>query len=576
MSESPTVTPDSAWIADESSSYSKRWQDLNSLVESGRSWSGNERNCCFLNLGNGGFANVSAVSGFDFSGDGRGLALTDWDRDGNLDIWITNRTAPRVQFLRNNSPTTGRFASMILIGNGESTNRDAIGARVELVLKNRSDASPRMARTLRAGEGFLSQGSKSLHFGLGERDSLERVIVRWPGGGVEEFNEIEAGNTYQLVQGSGSGTKLDAPTPELAKLPAPRGGALSAEGTSRLVPEYRLAVPPIAFESLEDKNKRLTLPQGKPVLLNLWASWCVPCLAELREFTEQADSIRAAGVEVVALSVDEDSDAAIKALSDLDFPFHTGHSEKPLVELLHLIYHQLYAKPQDLPVPTSFLIDGKQRLAVIYRGKVSAETLVADVKALASGKELSPDDSGQLGGQWAVEPSPIPLGDFAFELFSNNFPDEGIALVMDHKDSFSKRSPGYIRMIGKTATELLKRGDHAEAAGLFQEVIQLAPDDLMSLNNLAWILATSSDPAARNGASAVLHAERAATLTNFKSPHVLETLAAAYAEAGQFAEARATARRGLALAQAAKIAELVASLNRASSSYKANRPLRTH
>ena len=73
-------------MADEGTEYRKRWARLNSLVEAGNSWSGNERNYFFLNRGDGKFVDVSGASGFDFSGDGRGLALCDWDDNNNLNI----------------------------------------------------------------------------------------------------------------------------------------------------------------------------------------------------------------------------------------------------------------------------------------------------------------------------------------------------------------------------------------------------------------------------------------------------------------------------------------------------------
>jgi len=72
-----------------------------------------------------------------------------------------------------------------------------------------------------------------------------------------------------------------------------------------------------------------------------------------------------------------------------------------------------------------------------------------------------------------------------------------------------------------------------------------------SLNNLAWILAASSDPALRNGAEAVELAERACEITDYKEPLLVGTLAAAYAEAGRFPEAVSSAEMARALALAA-------------------------
>ena len=66
-------------------------RELGRMIVEGRSFSGNERNCVFLNTGEataakGRFANVSAVSGLDFPDDARAVALVDWDHDGDEDL----------------------------------------------------------------------------------------------------------------------------------------------------------------------------------------------------------------------------------------------------------------------------------------------------------------------------------------------------------------------------------------------------------------------------------------------------------------------------------------------------------
>src|SRR5262245_66393159 len=101
------------------------------MLREGRSWSGRERNCFFLNTGGTRFANVSAVSGFDFPDDARAAALSDWDGDGDLDVWVSNRNAPRLRLLRNGA-TGSHYIALRLVGDGATTHRDAIGARVEV------------------------------------------------------------------------------------------------------------------------------------------------------------------------------------------------------------------------------------------------------------------------------------------------------------------------------------------------------------------------------------------------------------------------------------------------------------
>ena len=175
-------------------SYDRAWSALNMMIREGRSFSGHERNCCFLNLGGASprFANVSSATGLDLLEDGRGLALCDWDWDGDLDLWLTNRTGPRVRFIRNDAAAAN--ASILFRLRGATCNRDAIGARLELHLGAEGD--PVRIKTLRAGHGHLSQSSKWVHFGLGAETMVDHVIVHWPGGEKERFDGLSADGRY--------------------------------------------------------------------------------------------------------------------------------------------------------------------------------------------------------------------------------------------------------------------------------------------------------------------------------------------------------------------------------------------
>jgi tetratricopeptide (TPR) repeat protein len=93
----------------------------------------------------------------------------------------------------------------------------------------------------------------------------------------------------------------------------------------------------------------------------------------------------------------------------------------------------------------------------------------------------------------------------------------------------------------------LTNGRVRDAMAEYTKALQISPENLAALSNLAWLLATSSDPALRNGSEAVQLAERAdsASSRSDKHPTVLRILAAAYAETGQFAEAKETAQHAL-------------------------------
>lgn len=97
---------------------------------------------------------------------------------------------------------------------------------------------------------------------------------------------------------------------------------------------------------------------------------------------------------------------------------------------------------------------------------------------------------------------------------------------------------------------LLHLGDAPNALRQFQAAVRAAPDSPLALDGLAWFLATYSDAALRNGPEAARLAEQACGLTDRRNPKLLDTLAAAYAEAGKFPEAINVAQEAIAVARA--------------------------
>jgi len=94
---------------------------------------------------------------------------------------------------------------------------------------------------------------------------------------------------------------------------------------------------------------------------------------------------------------------------------------------------------------------------------------------------------------------------------------------------------------------LLAKRRVRDAIAEYTKALQISPENLPALSNLAWLLATSADPSLRNGSEAVRLAERADSVStrSDKHPTILRILAAAYAEAGRFAEAKETAQHAL-------------------------------
>jgi protein O-mannosyl-transferase len=96
---------------------------------------------------------------------------------------------------------------------------------------------------------------------------------------------------------------------------------------------------------------------------------------------------------------------------------------------------------------------------------------------------------------------------------------------------------------------LEEKGNPAEAIQHYQKALELAPSSIPTLTNLAWLLATSPDASLRNGPKAVELAKQADRLVKGTNTLVLRTLAAAYAENGEFADAIRTARSAMQLAR---------------------------
>jgi tetratricopeptide (TPR) repeat protein len=124
------------------------------------------------------------------------------------------------------------------------------------------------------------------------------------------------------------------------------------------------------------------------------------------------------------------------------------------------------------------------------------------------------------------------------------------------------------------AMALVELGKHEEAIEHYQEAIRLNPQDPGPYNNLAWIRATHPAPRLRDGAEGIALAEKAAELYGKKEPNLLDTLAAAYAEAGRFQEAVAALEEALSLAESAGRKELVQAFKKRLQAYEAGRPYR--
>ena len=116
------------------------------------------------------------------------------------------------------------------------------------------------------------------------------------------------------------------------------------------------------------------------------------------------------------------------------------------------------------------------------------------------------------------------------------------------------------------------QGQFQDAAGHYIEALRLSPDSPDVLNNLAWLLTTCPDARVRDGIQAVKYARHACELTHYGVAPIVGTLAAAYAEAGQFDDAISTAEKACALASESGDPDLLKKNQELLALYRAHKP----
>jgi tetratricopeptide (TPR) repeat protein len=510
VSQSPL---DAAAQGDEKDIYLNNWNRLAQLIREGHSLSGREPNCCFLNTGGPRFADVSAASGVDFPDDGRGLAVVDWDHDGDLDFWLANRTGPSIRCLLNQTNDEQRQGFLALQLQGTRCNRDAIGARVELVVAEDSKRSVRRIRTLRAGEGFLSQSSKWIHFGLGSDTQIQELRVRWPGDAqAEVFRNVHANGRYRIVQDTG--TAITVAERKGIKLPISAPATRPAPAPPRIVLTQRPPLGSIPFQDANGTRQTLeTTNTGRPLLVNLWASWCQPCIAELSELATHAEALRQPALDVLALCVDSvsdqaaDADAAASRMTQLRWPFRWGMATGEFLQQLTEIDQRIFYRIKPLPLPCSVLLDTQGRIAVIYKGPVTHEQLLHDVALLSRPSADLLRAAAPFGGMniasW-FSPDGLHVAQAYLE---GGYLDDAESTVQAFlRDPAAKRTRNWQRQQAEAYRLLARiarlRSNVPAQVSALREVARQMPDDLQALAELAMVL--HSQPGQQDAAEQLL------------------------------------------------------------------------
>ena len=138
----------------------------------------------FISDQNGGFLERAIPLGISDNRQGRGIVCFDYDRDGDIDLFIANNRQAPVLY-RNDSTSNGNYLNIKL--EGEQKNSEAVGARIYLTTNGITQM-----RELRVGSNYMSQNPVEAHFGLGTATAADMIRIVWPSGTEKILEDVDA------------------------------------------------------------------------------------------------------------------------------------------------------------------------------------------------------------------------------------------------------------------------------------------------------------------------------------------------------------------------------------------------
>ena len=161
-------------------------------------------NKLYINNGNSTFTDISISAGINDFNRGRGLAYSDYDKDGDIDVLVvildnsadTNAKTTLYQNQLNPNGSDNKNWVQIFL-KGVTINKDAMGAKVELSVNGE-----KLIQELHGQGSHASQNSLVLHFGLGANTTIDEMKVIWSESDTQIFTNLSVNQRYQLTQGN--------------------------------------------------------------------------------------------------------------------------------------------------------------------------------------------------------------------------------------------------------------------------------------------------------------------------------------------------------------------------------------
>jgi len=343
--------------------------------------------------------------------------------------------------------------------------------------------------------------------------------------------------------------------------------------------------PAILIENATAANRAVNIPEFVNIPPDGLMKIEVPAVDFYRQFeiaftlSQKHEYVSAIPEWEKALRLDQDGTGEIDALSHASLAIalaETGHPDEAIVH---------FQRAAEISPGDPAVFSGMAR-ALTQSGRTS-EAVPWFEKAL----ELDPRDA-EVESNLAMALASMGRVDEAIEHLQravelmpgepNYQSDLGAALAgrgrveeaIPHLEKALQASPDSAEAHYRMGAADAMQGKVVEAVSEWRKAIAIQPDNVPTLNRLARMLATSGQASLRNGTEAVELAKRAVNLAGDRQPALLDTLAAAYAETGQFPEAVETARRALEMAIGQGDQRLVDGLRARIELYEARTPFR--
>ena len=491
--------------------YVAGWADLNQRIRRGEPWSGNERNAAFVSVRDRadrlGLVDAAPLLGLDDPGDGRAAARIDIDFDGDDDLVLSQRTAPRLRIMRNGLADGSQGVAVQL--EGTRSNREAVGATVYASLVEAVEGSARRvhARSRSAGTGYLAQSSSWLRFHFGARGGARRtprvrLKVRWPGPGeprVEDFGEVRMGRSFLLREGAGTAVEVTRPA----------AVALEARAIEQADPDAPLRVALPVFSSAASLDVRASSGRraamfgltsagprgvGRPAVAIVFDSRDPRALTGLGDLAALSSDARRGAVPLFALDLagllgSGEPDRLPFAETMLAAAGWTGEvlsAEGDTLAVLEEFLGWRLGREKPPALPWSFIFDPEGRIAHMRTAPWAAGQLGEDLTLLLESADVRRAAAAPFGGRWLDPPGAVDLAELKARLEARGATAAARELDLARMEMSRELGAGDASL--RLGVAQLRSGQLAAAEESFRYAVRARPASVEAHQGLALTL----------------------------------------------------------------------------------------